>query len=49
MCGLSAPTAINIIEQEKLFHVSADFILELETTRQMDLSGLTEQGNPYYQ
>lgn len=28
--GPSAPTAINIIELAKLFHVSADFILEQE-------------------
>ncbi len=41
--GLSAPTAINIIELAKLFHVSADFILELEQTQQIDLSELTEQ------
>ncbi|MBU5432593.1 helix-turn-helix transcriptional regulator [Intestinimonas sp. MSJ-38] len=41
--GLSAPTAINIIELDKLFHVSADFILELEQTQQIDLSELTEQ------
>ena len=41
--GLSAPTAINIIELAKLFHVSADFILELEQTRQIDLSELTER------
>lgn len=41
--GLSAPTAINIIELAKLFHVSADFILELEQTKQIDLSELTEQ------
>ena len=41
--GLSAPTAINIIELAKLFHVSADFILEQEQTQQIDLSELTEQ------
>ena len=41
--GLSAPTAVYIIELAKLFHVSADFILELEHTRQIDLSDLTEQ------
>ena len=41
--GLSAPTAVYIIELAKLFHVSADSILELEHTRQIDLSDLTEQ------
>lgn len=41
--GLSAPTAINIMELAKLFHVSSDFILGLEQTRQIDLSELTEQ------
>ena len=41
--GLSAPTAVYIIELAKLFRVSTDFILELEHTRQVDLSDLTEQ------
>lgn len=41
--GLSAPTAINIIELAKLFRVSADFILELKPTRQVDLSDLTDR------
>ena len=41
--GLSATTVVYIIELAKLFHVSADFILELEHTRQIDLSDLTEQ------
>ena len=41
--GLSAPTAINIIELSKLFRVSADFILELKPTRQVDLSDLTDR------
>lgn len=41
--GLSAPTAVNIIELSRLFHVSADFILDLEHTRQIDLSDLTER------
>lgn len=41
--GLSAPTAVYIIELAKLFHVSADFILELEHTRQIDLSDLTDR------
>lgn len=41
--GLSAPTAVYIIELAKLFHVSADYILELDQTRQINLSGLTER------
>jgi transcriptional regulator with XRE-family HTH domain len=41
--GLSAPTAVYIIELAKLFHVSADFILGLEHRLQIDLSDLTEQ------
>lgn len=41
--GLSAPTALNIIELAKLFRVSSDFILELEQTRQIDLSDLTDR------
>ena len=41
--GLSAPTAINIIDLSKLFRVSADFILELKPTRQVDLSDLTDR------
>lgn len=41
--GLSAPTAVYIVELAKLFHVSSDFILGLDSTRQITLSGLTEQ------
>lgn len=41
--GLSAPTAVYIIELAKLFHVSTDFILEQDHSRQIDLSGLTER------
>ena len=41
--GLSAPTAIYIIELAKLFRVTSDFILGLEHARQIDLSGLTER------
>lgn len=41
--GLSAPTAAYIIELAKLFHVSSDFILGLDTSKQINLSGLTEQ------
>lgn len=41
--GLSAPTAIYIIELAKLFHVTTDFILELEHSRQIDLSDLSDR------
>lgn len=41
--GLSAPTAVYIIELAKLFHVSSDFILGLDESKQISLSGLTEQ------
>lgn len=41
--GLSAPTAIYIIEMAKLFHVSTDFLLGLEHAPVIDLSGLTER------
>ena len=41
--GLSAPTAVYIIELAKLFHVSTDFILGQEHSRQINLSGLTER------
>lgn len=41
--GLSAPTAVYIIELAKLFHVSADFILGLDSTGNLSLSGLTER------
>lgn len=41
--GLSAPTAAYIVDLAKLFHVSSDFILGLDATNQLNLSGLTEQ------
>ena len=41
--GLFAPTAVYMIELAKLFHVSADVILELKHTLQIDLPGLTGQ------
>lgn len=41
--GLSAPTAVYIVELAKLFHVSADLILGLDNTHQISLSGLTEE------
>ncbi len=41
--GLSAPTAVNIIEMAKLFHCSSDYILCLEEGQKIDLAGLTEE------
>ena len=40
--GLSAPTAVYIIELSRLFHVPSDYILGLDNTRQLNLSRLTE-------
>lgn len=40
--GLSAPTAVYIIELSKLFHVPSDYILGLDCTRQLNLSQLSE-------
>lgn len=41
--GLSAPTAIYLIELSKLFHVSVDFILGLDSRHQLELSNFTEE------
>ena len=40
--GLSAPTAYYIVEMAKLFHVSADYLLELEPAEHISLAGLTK-------
>ena len=40
--GLSAPTAYYIVELAKLFHVSADYLLGLDTNEHISLSGLNE-------
>lgn len=40
--GLSAPTAANIIELTRLFHVTADYLLGLDTSETVSLSGLSE-------
>jgi len=39
--GLSAPTAAYLIELARLFHVSSDYLLELDTSEHITLSGLT--------
>ena len=41
--GLSAHTAVYIVELAKLFHVSTDHILGLENTHQISLTGLTDE------
>ena len=41
--GLSAPTAASLVDLARLFRVSADYLLGLESARTLDLSGLTEQ------
>lgn len=41
--GLSAPTAVYIIEMAKLFHVSSDFILGLDDAPQVSLAGLSDR------
>lgn len=41
--GLSAPTAVYIIELAKLFRVSTDYLLGLDTTNVLNLSGLTDE------
>lgn len=39
--GLSAPTAVYIIEMAKLFHCSSDYILCIDEGQKIDLAGLT--------
>ena len=41
--GLSAPTAVYIIELSKLFHVPSDYILGLDNTMQLNLSRFSEE------
>ena len=41
--GLSAPTAVYIIELAKLFHSTTDYILDLDRSPQITLDGLTEE------
>ena len=40
--GLSAPTAYYIVEMAKLFHVSADYLLEIDSAENISLAGLTK-------
>lgn len=41
--GLSAPTAVYLIELAKYFHVSTDFLLGLDSEHYLNLSGLSEE------
>lgn len=41
--GLSAPTAVYIVELAKLFRVTSDYLLGLDTSSTLNLSGLTEE------
>ena len=41
--GRSAPTAVYIVELAKLFRVTSDYLLDLETSSTLNLSGLTEE------
>ena len=41
--GLSAPTAVYIVEIARLFRVTSDYLLGLDTSATLNLSGLTEE------
>ena len=41
--GLSAPTAVYIVELAKLFRVTSDYLLGLDTSLALTLSELTEE------
>ena len=41
--GLSTPTTQYIVELAKLFHVSTDYLLGLDNTRQLVLDGLSKK------
>lgn len=41
--GISAPTAVYIVEMAQLFRVSTDYILGLDTSNILNLDGLTEE------
>lgn len=41
--GLSAPTAVYLIDLAKFFHVSTDFLLGLTTEHEINLSNFTEE------
>ena len=41
--GLSTPTAVYIVELAKLFRVTSDYLLGLDTSSTLNLSGLSEE------
>lgn len=41
--GLSVPTSVFIVELAKVFHVSTDYLLGLDSSEQIDLSGLSSE------
>lgn len=41
--GLSAPTAVYIVELAKLFRVTSDYLLGLDSSSTLNLTGLTEE------
>lgn len=41
--GLSAPTAVYIVELAHLFHVSSDYLLGLNSSESISLEGLTNE------
>ena len=41
--GISAPTAVYIIEMAQLFRVSTDYILGMDNSNTLNLDGLTEE------
>ncbi len=41
--GLSAPTAVYLVELSKFFHVSTDYLLGVESACQLNLSDFQEE------
>lgn len=41
--GLSTPTTQYVVELAKLFHVTTDYLLEIETKKHLTFEGYTEQ------
>ena len=41
--GISIPSTQYLIELARIFHISADYILEIDATSTMDISGLEDE------
>ena len=41
--GLSAPTAVYLVELSKLFHVSTDYLLELDSKETIDIASYSKE------